>query len=196
MTENGTRPFKDSRSITLIQYRSLTYGMSSNLDDISPSLVSNPIIIVNTPHRRVTYHTHPPYRYPKGSSTRTSYLTTLSTHFSSTLLTSSLNRSTSRQQSNGLRSFPLKHFTTSSLAFSTSLSNDPTSTTFFRFSSLCLRSSMLCWMTARFSVRSRSPSEELLGSEGDSSDDNLALRSLKVCSSRSRRRLSSSATRA
>jgi hypothetical protein len=122
--------------------------------------------------------------------------TTFSTHFSSTLLTSFLNRSTSCQQSNGLRSFPLKHFTTSSLAFSTSLSNTPTSTTFFRFSSLCLRSSILCWMTARLSVRRLSSSEELLGSEGESSDDNLAERSLNVCSSRSWRRLSSSATRA
>jgi len=52
-------------------------------------------------------------------------------------------------------------------------------------------------MTARLSVRSRSPSGELLGSDGvSSSEDNLEVSSLKVCSSRSWRRLSSSATRA
>jgi hypothetical protein len=52
-------------------------------------------------------------------------------------------------------------------------------------------------MTARLSVRRRFPSGELLDSEGvSSSEDNFEVRSLKVCSSRSWRRLSSSATRA
>lgn len=108
-------------------------------------LMHNLIITLTTMQPAVIHHTHPPMLLPKPHPLRSPpHLITFSTHFSSTLLTSSLNLSTSCQQSNGRRSFPLKHLTTSSLAFSTSLSSAPTSTTFFRFSSLYFRSSIEC----------------------------------------------------
>jgi hypothetical protein len=64
---------------------------------------------------------------------------TLPTNSSSILLTSLLNASTSLQQSNGLRSFNLKHPTTASLALCTSFGK---SFNFFRSPSFCFRTSI------------------------------------------------------
>lgn len=73
------------------------------------------------------------------SNSRNPYESTLSTHPFSNLLTSSLNACTSRQQSNGRRSFSLRHVTTADRAVST-LSG--TSLTSFRVCSLRSRAAI------------------------------------------------------
>jgi hypothetical protein len=126
------------------------------------------------------------------------YLTTFSTHFSSNFLTSSLNISTSFQQSSGRLSFPLKHLMTSSLALLTDSSSFSTSTTFLLCSSLCFNAATSFCTLSRPNWRSVSPADFSVD-ESDvegSSEDSFSVRSLKTWSSRACNRLSSSATRA
>lgn len=115
------------------------------------------------------------------------YRTTFSTHLPSILLTSSLKASTSCQQSNGRRSFPRKHLTTSSRAFSTPGSRASISLTFFRFSSFLFNSEISRWTDSRLNrlrvLSSEEEDERELGS--GRSEESLAARSLNVWSSRS-----------
>jgi len=125
------------------------------------------------------------------------YLTTLSTHPTSNLLTPSLNASTSFQQSKGLLSLPLKHFTTSSLALSTAASSSPISLTFFLFSNFSRSFATSLETASRPRERRASPAEEasVAGRDSPVDDESPSRRELRVASSRACRRLSSSATR-
>ena len=76
---------------------------------------------------------------PLSSHINQSNQSTLPTNSSSILLTSLLKASTSLQQSNGLRSFNLKHPTTASLLLCTSFGK---SFNFFRSPSFCFRTSI------------------------------------------------------
>ena len=88
------------------------------------------------------------------------HLTTLSTQVPSSFLTPSLKVSTSFQQSNGLRSLPLKHLMTSSLAVSTAASISLISLTFLRFSNFSRSFATSLDTASRPSVRSASPAAD------------------------------------
>ena len=124
------------------------------------------------------------------------HLTTLSTQVPSSLLTPSLKASTSFQQSNGLRSFPLKHLMTFSLAVSTAASTSLISLTFLRFSNFSRSFATSLETASRPSVRSASPAaDSFVALLSEPCEASASRREASVASSRACRRFSSSATR-
>lgn len=130
-------------------------------------------------------------------SGRCFHLTTLSTQVLSSFLTPSLKVSTSFQQSNGLRSFPLKHLMTSSLAVSTAASISLISLTFLRFSNFSRSFATSLDTASRPRVRSASPAaDSFVALLSEPREASASRREASVASSRACRRFSSSATRA
>lgn len=160
----------------------------SVIEPVRDSNVSVPCIAF---YYAYTYSTTQNPRSPWSSPC--AYLTIFSTHTPSSLLTSFLKFSTSFQQSSGLLSFSLKHFTTSLFAFSTPSSS---AVNFFLCSSFFLNS-LTSFCTASLPrSRSVSPADLLSFLVESSAAEILACSSSKSFDARSCRRLSSSATRA